>query len=84
MKETIFKKNRKKERSTQGNVWSIRRYKSMRNKANKTVSKAMRRKAEEVLTELQNCTCGMLRLVKGLKTDSIKNVEGRCMRVKEE
>ena len=40
----------------------------------------MRETAEEALTELQNCPCGMLRLVKGLKTDS-KEVEGGwCMR----
>ena len=47
-----------------------RRYKSLKNKAKKAVSKAMREKAEEVFTELQNCPYGMLRLVKGLKTDS--------------
>ena len=40
----------------------------------------MRWKAKDALTELQNCPYGMLRLVKGLKTDS-KKVEGvRCMR----
>ena len=39
----------------------------------------MREKVEETPTELQNCPNGMLRLVKGLKTDS-KEVEGRCMR----
>ena len=63
--------------STDGNK---SRHKSMKNKANKTVSKAMREKAEEALNELQNCPFGMFRLVKGLKTDS-KEVEGeRCMR----
>ena len=46
----------------------------MKNKANKAVSKAMREKAEEVHTELQNCPNGMLRLAKVLKTGS--NVEG--------
>ena len=35
----------------------------------------MREKAEEALTELQDCPNGMFRLVKGLKTDS-KEVEG--------
>ena len=35
----------------------------------------MREKAEEMLAELQNCPCGILRLVRGLKTDS-KEVEG--------
>ena len=53
-----------------------RRYKSMKNKVNKAVSKAMREKAEEAHTELQNCPNWMFRLVKGLKTDS-KEVEGR-------
>ena len=38
-----------------------RRYKSMKNKANKAVSKAMREKAEEVHNELQNCPNGMFR-----------------------
>ena len=42
---------------------------------NKAVSKAMRQKAEEAITELQNCTNGMFSLVKGLKTDS-NEVEG--------
>ena len=36
-----------------------RRYKSIRNKAKKAVSKAKRLKAEEALTELQNCPYGM-------------------------
>ena len=39
-----------------------RRYESMKNKASKTVSQAMREKAEESLTELTNCQNGMLRL----------------------
>ena len=42
---------------------------------NKTVSKAMREKAEEALTGLKNYKYWMLRLVKGLKTDST-GVEG--------
>ena len=45
----------------------------------KAVSKAMREKAEEALTELQNCTTGMFRLIKGL-TDSKKVEGGRYMR----
>ena len=49
-----------------------RRHKSRKNKA---VSKAMRGKAEEVLTELQNCPNGMFSLLRRLKTDS-KEVEG--------
>ena len=47
----------------------------MMNKANNAVSKAMRYKVEQALTELQNCPNGMFSLVKGLKTDS-KEVEG--------
>ena len=35
----------------------------MKNKAKKAVSKAMREKAEEALTELQNCQNWMSRLV---------------------
>ena len=46
-----------------------RRHKSIKNKAKKAVSKAMREMAEEALTELQNCPYCMLTLVK-LKTDS--------------
>ena len=46
----------------------------------KSVSKAMREKAEEALTELQNCSYGMLGLVKELKTDSKEVEGGRCMR----
>ena len=51
----------------------------MKNKANKSVSKAMREMAEEVLTELQNCPNGMFRLVRGLKTDSKEFEGGRCV-----
>ena len=40
----------------------------------------MREKAEEALTELQNCPNGMLRLAKGLKTGSKAAEGGRCMR----
>ena len=40
----------------------------------------MREKAEDVLTELQNCQYWMLRLVKGLKTNSKEDESGRCMR----
>ena len=54
-----------------------RRYKSMKNKAKKAVSKSMREKAYEALTEFPN---GMLRLVKGLKTDSKELEAGGCMR----
>ena len=40
----------------------------------------MREKAEEALIELQNSPNRMLRLVKGVKTDSKEVEGGRCMR----
>ena len=40
----------------------------------------MREKAEEALTELNNCANWMLKLVKGLKTDCKEVEGGRCMR----
>ena len=52
----------------------------MKNKENKAVSKVMREKVEEVLTEIQNCPNWMFGLVKGLKTDSKEVEGGRCMR----
>ena len=55
-------------------------YKSMKNKAKKAVSKVTREKAEVMLTELQNCLYGMLRLVKRLNTNSKETKDGRCMR----
>ena len=41
-----------------------RGYESMKNKAKKAVSKAMREKAEEALTELQYWLYGVFRLVR--------------------
>ena len=61
-----------------------RRYESMKNKAKKAVSKAMREKAEEALTGLQNCPNRMFRLLKRLKTDSNEVEGGRCMRGSDE
>ena len=54
--------------------------KSIKNETSKAVSKAMREKAEEAFTELKQCPNWMLRLVKGLKTDSKEFEGGRCMR----
>ena len=52
--------------------------KGMKNKAKTAVSKAMREKAEDPLTEIQNFQNGMLRIVNRLKTD--KEIEGeRCI-----
>ena len=64
------------ENSTEENK---RRYESMKNKADKAVSIAMREKAEEALTELLNCPNWIFRLVKGLKTDSKEIKGGRCV-----
>ena len=47
-----------------------RRYEIIKNKVEKAVSKALREKAEEAITELQNYPNGMFRLVMGLMTDS--------------
>ena len=51
----------------------------MKNKARKAVSKAMREKVENELTELRSCPYWMFRLVKGLKTVSNEVEGGRCM-----
>ena len=56
------------------------RYEGMKKKASNAFSKAMREMAEEALNELQNCPYGMLRIVKGLKTDCKEVEGGRCMR----
>ena len=74
-----------KERCTQAicqnsTVEYRRRYKIMKTKGNKAVSKAMRVKTEEALTELQNFPNGMFRLVKALKTDSKEVKGGVCMK----
>ena len=56
-----------------------KRHKSMKNEANKAISKAMREKAEEALTGLQNGHNWMFRQVRGIKTDTKKlKVEGVC------
>ena len=57
-----------------------RRYESIKNNVDKAVSKAMREKAEETLTELQNFQYWMFMLVKRLKTDSKEVDGGGCMR----
>ena len=50
------------------------------NEAKKAVSKAMREKAEDALSESNNSSNGLFRFVKGLKTDSKEVEGGRCMR----
>ena len=57
------------------NTW----HKGMKNNANKAVSEAMRMKAEEARTELNNSPNGMPRLVTGLKSDSNEFEGGRCI-----
>ena len=56
------------------------RYRCLKNKAKKAVSKAMSEKVEEAFTELQNFPYGMFRLVRGLKSDSKEVEGGRCMK----
>ena len=56
MKEALSKKKEVDKAMRQNSTEENKsRYKSMTNKTKKAVSKAMREKAEEALTELQNC-----------------------------
>ena len=80
MKEAVSRKKAHKAVCWNNTEENKRRHESVKNKINKTVSKAIREKAEEALTELQNCPNGMSRLVRGLKTDSKEIEGGRCMR----
>ena len=64
MKEEVSRKKAHKAMCQNSTEENKRRHKSIKNKANKAVSKAMREKGEEALTELQNCQKGWLRLVK--------------------
>ena len=77
VKETVSRKKEVHKTMCQSSTEENKRsYESMKNKA---VSKAMREKAGEALTELQNFPNGMSRL-KGLKTYSNEVEGGRCMR----
>ena len=68
MKEVVSRKEEAHEAMCQNSFEeNKRRYEGMKKKE---VYKAMREKAEEALTELQNCPNGMFRLVRGLKTNS--------------
>ena len=78
--EAISRRNEAHTAMCQNRIENNRRHRNMKNKARKAASKAMREKAEEALTELRNFPNGMLRLVKGLKTDSNELVGGRCIR----
>ena len=49
-----------------------KRYEGKNNKVSKAVSRALREKAEEAPTELNDCPNGMFRLVKRLKIDRKK------------
>ena len=56
MKEAVSRKKDEHKAMCQSNTEENKiTYKSMKNKAKKAVSKAMREKAEEALTELKNC-----------------------------
>ena len=52
----------------------------MKNETKKSVSKAMKEKAEEALAELKNYVIGMFRPLKKLKTNGKEVEGGRCMR----
>ena len=79
MKEISRKKDSHKVMCRNCTEENKNRYKSVKNKAKKVVSKAMREKAEETFSAQKNCPNGMLRLAKGSKIDS-KDVKGICMR----
>ena len=71
MREAVSEKKDTYKAMCQNNTEeNMRRCKSMKNKAKKAVSKAMREKAEEALTEIKHCSNRMFRVIKGLKTDS--------------
>ena len=53
---------------------------STKNKARIGVSKVIREKVADALTELKNCQNGMFGLGQGLKTDSMEVEGGKCMR----
>ena len=55
-------------------------YRSLMNKAKKAVSVSMGKKAEEWHTAVNDCTYGMLRLVRTLLIDSKEGDGGRSMR----
>ena len=68
--------SRKKDAHTQMCMNSTERNKNMyenkKNEAKKPVSIAVKREAEEVLTELKKCPNGMFMLGKGLKIEGMK------------
>ena len=55
------------------------RYGSIKNKAKRYVSRAMR-EDEKGLTGLKNCQNGLFRIIKGLRIDSKEVDGGRCIR----
>ena len=59
VKEAVSRKKARKVMSQNSTEENKRKHKSLKNKAKKAVSKAMREKAEEAFTELQNCPFGM-------------------------
>ena len=81
MKEAVSrKKDAHKAMCQNSTEENKRRYKSLKNKAKKAVSKAMTEKTEKVLSELLNGPSEVFRLVCGLNTDSKEAECGMCMR----
>ena len=70
LKEAILKKKYAYKVRPSNSIENRNRHKSVNNKAKKVISKAMREKCEEVLTELTNCLNGMFILAKEIKIDS--------------
>ena len=65
MKEAVLRKNEAHKAMCQNITEENNlRYKNQKNKAKIAISKAMREKAEEVLTELQNSPYGVSKLEK--------------------
>ena len=81
VKEAIArKKDAHKEMCKSGTEANKARYKNMKNRAKKVVTKAMKEAAEQELRELSEHPNKVFKLVKSMKKDG-KDVEGgRCMR----
>ena len=75
-----FKKDAHKVMHMNSTEKNKRRYKSMKNKAKKALSIAMREGGRGAYRINKKCPNGMFSLVKGMKTDSKEVEGGRCMR----
>ena len=67
VKEAVSRKKDAHKAMCQDNTDKNKRHKSMKNKAKKAVSKAMKEKAEEALIEYTNCPNWIFRLVKRIE-----------------